>query len=84
MAATGVAFLKAKELQLSLDAFEEALTHVCGRSKVQAERRSEESLELVSFVFRNFVARFRWCKTKVLLRLGSSRCPLSLLFGYLQ
>jgi hypothetical protein len=34
MAATGVALLKAEELQLGLDTFKEALTHVCGGSIV--------------------------------------------------
>lgn len=34
MTAAGVALLKAEELQLGLDAFEEALAHVCGASKI--------------------------------------------------
>jgi hypothetical protein len=59
MAATGVALLKAEELQLSLDALEEALTHVCGGSKVEVEGRLEESLRRVSFVFRGSCCSFQ-------------------------
>lgn len=59
MTAAGVALLKAEELQLSLDAFEKALAHVCSASKIKAGRSEEESLRRVLLVYRDSCCSFQ-------------------------